>query len=584
MGPSVLAELRSRFAGLLPRSLRRRIRRWIQFLFRTDYERWLATFGHASESVAARLKETRLPSVGLVIEAAGAAPGALEATLASLAHQLHPELRVAVLLPPGGSLPAGAADGRIRALPGGGPAQALEATGGSLVGRIRAGTRLEPHALALAALRLARVPAAPLVYWDEDADLHGDRRQQPWSKPGWNLELHLGIDLVRDACLVRRELVDPRVLGSGAAWWYGAVLAALDAGPAPPEHLPFPLSTAPPDEDSFRAAQAEDRRRRVADWCRRRRPGTRVEAVDGIVDGIRLRPPLPDPPPRVSLLIPTRDRLELLGPCLDSLRRTAYPDLEILVVDNGSREPETLAYLARESGAGRIRVLRDDGPFNFSRLNNLAARAATGSVLCLLNNDTEATDPDWLTEMVSQALRPEVGAVGALLLFPDGSLQHAGVVLGMGHVGIAGHALVGTDPSEPLPGARLRVVREFSAVTGACLAIRRDLYLELGGLDEARLAVSFNDVDLCLRLRERGLKVLWTPFASLLHRESASVHHDDRGRSPRYQGEIDCMLERWGRWIAADPAYSPALALDRADGALAWPPRLRLEDEVRDGP
>src|SRR5690606_26085614 len=231
----------------------------------------------------------------------------------------------------------------------------------------------------------------------------------------------------------------------------------------------------------------------------------------------RVRWPLPSPQPSIAIIVPTRDRVELLRQCVESvLGKTRYENFELVVVDNGSRDAGALAYLESLRGRARVRVLRDDAPFNFSALNNLAVAHCGTDLLCLLNNDVEVVDGDWLREMASQAWRPEIGAVGALLLYADDSIQHAGVFLGLG--GVANHAYAHQPWGVPGHGARALVAQELSAVTGACLVVRRKAYLEVGGLDE-ELQVAFNDIDFCLRLREAGYRNLWTPFARLYHHE-----------------------------------------------------------------
>ncbi len=287
--------------------------------------------------------------------------------------------------------------------------------------------------------------------------------------------------------------------------------------------------------------------------------------------------PAPLPPageggtlPLVSIIIPTRDGLEHLRRTLDGvLRRTDYPAIEVIVIDNGSVDPATLAYLADLPTDPRVRVMRDPGPFNYARLNNAAVELARGEVIALLNNDMDVIAPGWLGEMVRHALRPKVGAVGCKLLYADGSIQHAGIVTGM--TGLAGHLFRhAADGSHAL----LAHTRDVSAVTGACLVMRRALYQEVGGLDAAELAVSYNDVDLCLRLDQAGYRIVWTPHACLYHLESVTRGKDSNpDNAQRAQREHDVLLQRWGARLLRDPFYSPCLATDREDGALAWPPR-----------
>jgi len=219
--------------------------------------------------------------------------------------------------------------------------------------------------------------------------------------------------------------------------------------------------------------------------------------------------------------------------------------------------------------------MRDDRPFNYSALNNAAAKLARGDVLGLLNNDLEVISPDWLLEMVSHAVRPNIGAVGAKLWYPNDTLQHGGVILGLG--GVAGHAHHNILRGMFGYFGRAKVVQNFSAVTAACLLVRKSIYEEVGGLNEPNLQVAFNDVDFCLRVREAGYRNIWTPYAELYHHESATRGFEDTPeKQARFAKEVKYMRQRWGDLLLNDPAYSPNLTLDHGDFSLAWPPRLNF--------
>ena len=295
-----------------------------------------------------------------------------------------------------------------------------------------------------------------------------------------------------------------------------------------------------------------------------------VEMVQG---GYRVRYALPAQPPLVSLIIPTRNGLDLLRTCVQSvLALTTYPNYEILIVDNGSDDPATLDWLAGVQADQRVRVLRDDRPFNYSALNNGAVLHARGELLGLLNNDLEVITPDWLDEMVSHALQAGTGAVGARLWYPDDTLQHAGVIVGLG--GVAGHAHSRMLRHHSGYFGRASLLSAFSAVTAACLVIRKSIYEEVGGLNEVELEVAFNDVDLCLRVREAGYTNLLTPYAELYHYESATRGLDDTAeKSARFGREVQYMMQRWAPLLQHDPAYNPNLSLRHGDFSLAWPPR-----------
>lgn len=255
--------------------------------------------------------------------------------------------------------------------------------------------------------------------------------------------------------------------------------------------------------------------------------------------------------------MPTRNGLDLLRTCLKGVARTDYPDIEVIVVDNGSDDPATLAYLQALDPV-RHRVLRAPGPFNFSALNNRAVNIAQGRLLCLLNNDIEVLAPDWLEIMATQALRDDVGAVGARLLYPDGRIQHAGVVLGI--CGGAAHAHHLLKPQEEGYFRRHALPQFVSAVTAACLVVQRDRFLAVGGLDEANFAVAFNDVDLCMQLNARGWQSLYEPRATLVHHESVSRGFDrDPVGAARLAGELEAMKARWNTGGRVDPFHHPQL-------------------------
>jgi GT2 family glycosyltransferase len=280
----------------------------------------------------------------------------------------------------------------------------------------------------------------------------------------------------------------------------------------------------------------------------------------------------------VSLIIPTRDHAALLERCISSIRQyTNWPQLEIIVVDNGSVEQATLDYFAQLSAEG-MRVLPMPGPFNYADLNNRAVAAASGEIIGLINNDIEALHEGWLDEIIAQLMRPNVGAVGAKLLWPNGMVQHGGILLGVGNVaGHFGNRLADADWGDH---GRNQLVQQVSGVTAACLFLRKSDFEAVGGMDAAAFPVAFNDVDLCLKIRATGKAIVWTPHAKLLHAESASRGHEDTPQKrARSQREIEQLRQRWGAVLLRDPAYHPSLNLDpnsHAFGGLALPPRSRL--------
>lgn len=299
------------------------------------------------------------------------------------------------------------------------------------------------------------------------------------------------------------------------------------------------------------------------------RTGQTDSRIDIDVHGlIRVTHPIPALRPLASVIVPTRDRLDLLRPCLDSLRdHTDWQPLEILVCDNDSREPETLAYLAMLEGEGRGVVVPCPGPFNFAAMNNAAAARARGDLLVFLNNDVEAFQADWLSLMAREALRPDVGAVGAKLLDGAGRIQHGGIVLGTGGLVTHGHRHFPGDAPGYL--SALRATHAVSAVTAACLVVEAEKFRAVGGFDDKNFAVDFNDVDLCLRLNETGHRTLLVPAAVLHHREAASRRWTPEARQ-RHGREIAALKKRWGPLLAQDPHYHPGF-----DPALSTHARLR---------
>ncbi|MGI8480804.1 MAG: glycosyltransferase family 2 protein, partial [Chthoniobacterales bacterium] len=266
-------------------------------------------------------------------------------------------------------------------------------------------------------------------------------------------------------------------------------------------------------------------------------------------------------------------RLELLQQCIASLReRTNYHPTELIIVDNGSTDDATLQFLRELEQREDAQIVRDSGEFNFSRLINGGANAAEGDVLAFLNNDIVTEDSDWLREMVSHSFQPGVGAVGARLWYPDGTLQHGGVILGLG--GVAGHAFERVPRGHAGYFNRTLLQQNCSAVTAACMVVRRDLFAQLGGFDEQNLAISFNDVDFCLRLRARGLRNVLTPYANLTHHESASRgHQTSAAERAQFVREATYMQEKWGAELLRDPYYNPNLSLNLPGFELAIPPR-----------
>ena len=275
-----------------------------------------------------------------------------------------------------------------------------------------------------------------------------------------------------------------------------------------------------------------------------------------------------DGQPLVSIVIPTKDHADVLKRCIDSIReKTTWPSWEIVLVENNSTEAETFRYYETLKADSRVRLVTYQGGFNYSAINNFGVRHAQGQYYLLLNNDIEVITPDWIERMLMFAQRPDVGAVGAMLYYPDDTVQHAGVILGIG--GVAGHAHKYFKRGEPGFMYRLRVAQNLSAVTAACMLVRREVWEAVGGLDE-QLVVAFNDVDFCLRVRQAGYLVVWTPHAELYHYESRSRGKENTlEKQQRFAGEIAFFHQRWDAVLdAGDPYYNPNLTLKRENFSL----------------
>ncbi|MGU3539524.1 glycosyltransferase family 2 protein [Methylobacterium sp. A54F] len=406
-----------------------------------------------------------------------------------------------------------------------------------------------PDALATLGAALVRDPGAALAYGDGLTPTG-----QPVLRPDWSPDLALATLYPGRPCLLSADLIarigdapaGPIVDAAGTL----ALRAALASGHA--VHLPRILG------EEIHAPWPPERHRAVAE---RLFADAGVPASPRVEAGaVHLQWPLPEPAPRVSIVIPTRDRLDLIArACAGVLQGTDYPTIELVIVDNGSTEPAVLAHYETLRADPRVRFVAHPQPFNFSAMVNAGVAAATGSVVVLLNNDVAVLRPDWLGALVRQACRPGVGAVGAKLLYGDGTLQHAGVVVGLG--GRAGHILRGRAADTPGHLGQLRVAHEVSGVTAACLAVERNKYEAVGGFDAEAFPIDFNDVDFCLRLDAAGYKTVWTPAALLAHLESVSRGPSVGPARARFEAEAARFTARWRERIRHDPFYHPALSL-----------------------
>lgn len=558
---------------------------------------WAPERGPAGDPYEAYLRETALgpddiramrdeisgwprrPLVSVVMTTCNSQPRLLEEAIASVRDQTYPEWELCIADDASADIRVrrvlegeAGRDSRIRAVfrrenghISRATNSALELARGEFVVFLDHDDLLAPDALYEVARAVLERPDADIIYSDDDKVDETGRRFGPQFKPDWSPELLLSYCYIGHLKALRTSLV--RELGGLRPGFEGSqdydLLLRASEQTDRVVHLPrvlyhwrvSPGSTAASGNEKPYAFEAGRRALEEA-LARRGLRGVVERPRFAVAQGLGLFEVglVPDERRPVSIVIPFRDRLDLLRTCVESIElRTAHRDFEIVLVDNESRDPETLAYLR----ASPHRVIRCETPggFNFSRLVNAGVEAAAHDLVLLLNNDTEVIDPGWLGEMVAHGVRPGVGAVGAKLLYDDGRIQHAGVVLGL--YGLAGPAFKlarhGVDHGYL---AYADVLRNCSAVTAACLLTRRDLYRAVGGFDETHLGVAYNDVDYCLKLVERGLRIVYAPRALLYHREGSSRGFGDRPSEERH------FREKWKRLIDDDPLYNPSLSLD----------------------
>ena len=603
------AQLKQWLRGLNRRRLRHR-----REAKRASYADWVAQHdtldGPARALLRARLARlANPPLISVLMPTWRPDMAALAAAVASVQGQLYPHWQLCIADDASASTELDsylhqlqASDARIRVVQRAQNGHICAATNSGLdlaqgpwVALLGHDDLLAEHALLLVAEAACAFTDAGLIYSDEDklgpaassALATVSARENPNFKPDWNPDLCLAQNMVCHLAAFKTTLL--RELGGLRSGFEGAqdhdlvLRCAEHLRPDQIIHIPHVLyhwrmikgSTAAGAETKPCAQEAG--RRAVFEHLQR--SGTPAEVSSAGSGRYRVHWPLPAVLPKVSILIPTRNQLGLLRQCITTLNRlTDYPNRELIVIDNGSDEPEALAYLAELQMLPNTQVLRDASPFNYSALNNLAARAASGELLVLLNNDIEVIDGHWLREMVSQALRPGVGAVGAKLLYADRTIQHGGVILGTdsgdGFGGVAGPAQKGLARHADGYLGRAVLAQSFSAVTAACLVIQKSRFDEVGGLDAEHLAVTYNDVDFCLRLKEAGYINVWTPYAELIHHESVSRGRDRSGKNhERFMRERAYMLARWGDGLNHDPAYNLNLNLAQGDFSLAPTPR-----------
>lgn len=457
---------------------------------------------------------------------------------------------------------------------------ALDLASGDFVGLMDHDDVLHPNAVLWVAVELNKNPDIDLIYTDEDKLGDDGDRYDPHFKSDFNYELFLTQNMVSHFAVYRANIlkeIGGFRRGFEGSQDYDMTLRFLERSSRNIVHVPRVLyhwraiagstALAPSEKTYTESASILALREHVE------REGKRAD--------VTIAPELPqyfrvrfhvEGNPKVSIIIPTKDKVDLLDQCISSIiKLSTYDNYEIIIINNGSVEDATLNYFNKVKSDGVI-VVNDENPFNYSKINNLGFSYASGDQICLMNNDIEIVSPDWMEEMLSFSQWNDVGCVGARLWYPDDTLQHGGVIIGLG--GIAGHSHKYLEKGAVGYFGRAALPQALSAVTAACLMVKASIFRDVNGLDEG-LSVAFNDVDFCLRVREAGYRNVWTPYAEMYHHESASRGTEDTPeKQARFNGEIAFMKNRWGDLLAKDPYYSPNLTIEREDFSFAKIPRV----------
>jgi GT2 family glycosyltransferase len=544
-----------------------------------NYQRWMEK--HELRQADVEIYAERLNSAGssspimhLLVTASAGMDALLADTLDSIGAQIYANWRLTIVtdmqLPEGALDPsdriqwrAAASDREFMGLLN----EAAQSVPADWVVRIEAGDRLAPQALAACACYIGKEDQWRLIYTDEDLITKEGKRYDPSFKPDFNLDLLRSTPYTGTFLPVRRDafLETGGFEAVHGVEGYDLVFKCIERnGEGAIGHIHDVLiHRLNWNHERYRTEAVEENGRQVVER-HLARTGIQANVSKGLLPHSYFVEYLHSDAPLVTIIIPTRDRLDLLRPCVESvLGKTTYRNYEIVVIDNDSRDPATLGYLDKLPGLdARVRVIRYPHPYNYSSMNNIAAREARGDYLLLLNNDTVVIQPQWLERMMMCAQREDVGIVGARLVYPNKTVQHVGLIAGMGVHGVCEHVNIGTSMTAPGYLGRSQLTQELSVVTAACMLVKKSVYDEVHGLDESSFKVLFNDVDFCLRVRERGWKVVWTPFATILHHGSISLKSfTDTQDEMRGRRELEVMRERWLPALANDPSFNRNLSL-----------------------
>lgn len=434
---------------------------------------------------------------------------------------------------------------------------------------------LSPEALYQCAKAVQKEPQTDVIYSDEDkVDMSGKKFFEPHFKSDYNIDLLCTMNYICHLFVVRKDVMERAGLFESCydgAQDHDFILRCTEKAEHI-VHIPKVLyhwrchaqSTSENPESKLYAFENGCK----AVKAHYDRIGIPAEVEQGPFYGMYRTHYLWKEQPLVSILIPNKDHVADLKKCMDSIEeKSTYRNFEFIIVENNSTEEETFAYYKEIEKRDNVRVLYYKEEFNYSRINNFGAKEANGEYVLLLNNDTEMIEPDSIKEMLDVCMRPDVGIVGAKLIFEDNTIQHAGVIIGFG--GVAGHAFIGQDRDDNGYFSRIISVQDLSAVTAACLMVRRSVFDEVEGLNE-EFKVAFNDIDFCLKVRKAGYLVVYNPYAQFYHYESKSRGQEDSAdKVARFQQEIGLFGERWGELLEnGDPYYNPNLTLDKADFSL----------------
>lgn len=568
-----------------------------------DYGQWLEKYGQLSaeqtQQVSARIASLEnKPKISVLMPVYNAPVNYLREAIESVTAQLYPEWELCIADDASPNQEVrdvlreyAQQDSRIKVVEreqnghiSEATNSALEVATGEYIALMDHDDKLPNDALYWVAETILANPEAALIYSDEDKiTADGATRYDPNFKSQWNPELLLNQNCISHLGVYKTDLAKEiggfRKGFEGAQDWDFALRFTEKVEREHIIHIPRILyhwraiegSTAVDGDEKPYALIAG--LKAVQEHCDRM--AIKAEVVEHPERHYaRVKYEIPTPQPMVSMIIPTRNGLDVLSVCIDSiLEKTTYQSYEIIIVDNGSDCPDTLGYLEKlQQENSNVVVLRDDSPFNYSALNNKAAAIAKGEILALVNNDVEVITPDWLTEMVGHVIQPQNGAVGARLWYPDDTLQHGGVIM-VG--GVAGHAHKHLPKGLPGYGCRAIVSQNYSAVTAACLLVRKEVFEQVGGLNEKDLTVAFNDIDFCLKVQEAGYFNVWTPYAELYHYESKTRGFEDTPeKQARFAKEVQYMRGRWANVLDADPCYNPNLTMAREDFSLAFERRV----------